>query len=416
MLDVLPKARLRTLLEHFSVIGDPRQSWKVMYPLREVILLMVCATIAARDDYDEIALWGETHLDFLRTLSEFHFGVPCEDWLRDLMNRIEPKLFRACFEAWVAERWPEAPRLVALDGKTSRGSRDEAGGRKALHLISAFATDRHLVLGQEAVSEKSNEITAIPLLLKRLALEEAIVTIDAMGCNPAIAQNILDAKADYLLAVKDNQPTLHAEIDSYFETAPSDEVEVVEDVDKGHGRLEFRTCRLSHAIDWLEPTAPSPAPTASPRPPPSPSSTPGSSTRARSPSPGDPTSSPGQYRLRPSPRPCVRTGASRTNCTGCSMSPSMKTPHAYTGVISAVAAATAVVIRALSPALVGYLKGQAGRKIQIEYRGAKLKIDGASPEEIDRALELFEQQITAQQCQIETKAEKSPRKKPSPKQ
>jgi predicted transposase YbfD/YdcC len=253
MLDILPKPRLRSLLEHFAEIGDPRQSWKVMYPLREVILLVVCATIADCDDYDEIALWGETHLDFLRGLSEFHFGVPCEDWLRDLINRIDPALFRACFEAWVAERWPQAAGLVALDGKTSRGSRDEAGERKALHLVSAFATDRNLVLGQEAVSEKSNEITAIPLLLARLALDGALVTIDAMGCNPSIAQNILDARADYLLAVKDNQPTLHAEIESYFETAPTEEVQVFEDIDKGHGRLEIRACRVSHAIDWLQP-------------------------------------------------------------------------------------------------------------------------------------------------------------------
>ena len=253
MLDVLPKSRLRTLLEHFSVIGDPRQSWKVMYPLREVILLVVCGTIADCDDYDEIALWGEAHLDFLRGLSEFHFGIPCEDWLRDLMNRIDPALFRACFEAWVAERWPQAPGLVALDGKTSRGSRDEAGERKALHLVSAFATDRNLVLGQEAVEAKSNEITAIPILLERLALEGALVSIDAMGCNPDIARNILDAKADYLLAVKDNQPTLHAEIESYFETAPANEVETFEDIDKGHGRIEIRTCRVSKTIAWLEP-------------------------------------------------------------------------------------------------------------------------------------------------------------------
>lgn len=253
MLEVLPKPRLRTLLEHFSVIGDPRQPWKVMYPLREVILLVVCATIADCDDYDEIALWGESHLNFLRTLSEFHFGVPCEDWLRDLMNRIDPALFRACFEAWVAERWPGPPGLVALDGKTSRGSRDATGEQKALHLVSAFATDRDLVLGQEAVQEKSNETTAIPLLLRRLALEGALVTIDAMGCNPAIAWDILDAKADYLLAVKDNQPTLHAEIESYFETATPEEVDAFEDIDKAHGRLETRSCRVSSAIDWLEP-------------------------------------------------------------------------------------------------------------------------------------------------------------------
>ena len=252
MLDVLPKPRLRSLLEHFSEVGDPRQSCKVMYPLREVILLVVCATIADCDDYDEIAEWGETHLDFLRGLSEFYFGVPCEDWLRALMNRIDPALFQACFEAWVAERWPTAPGLVALDGKTSRGSRDDAANRRALHMVSAFATDRNLVLGQEAVDEKANEIVAIPLPLWRLALSGALVTIDAMGCNPGIARHILDAGADYLLAVKDNQPTLHAEIESYFETSPKDEVDTCEETNKDHGRIETRFCRVSTNVDWLE--------------------------------------------------------------------------------------------------------------------------------------------------------------------
>lgn len=253
MLDVLPKPRLRSLLDHFSAIKDTRQSWKIMYPLREVILLVVCGTVADCDDYEDIADWGEANLEFLRSMSEFHYGIPCQDWLRVVMNRVDPALFSACFQAWVAERWPDAPRLVALDGKTSRRSHDEAAGRRALHLVSAFATDRHLVLGQEAVDEKSNEIIAIPALLSRLALEGALVTIDAMGCNPAIAQNILDAKADYLLAVKDNQPILHAEIESYFETAPETEVETTTDLDKGHGRLESRTCRVSKKIDWLEP-------------------------------------------------------------------------------------------------------------------------------------------------------------------
>jgi predicted transposase YbfD/YdcC len=251
MLAASPKPRLRSLLDHFSTIKDTRQPWKVMYPLREVILLVVCGTVADCDDYDDIADWGAAHLDFLRSLSEFHYGIPCEDWLRVIMNRIDPALFSACFEAWVAERWPEAPSLVALDGKTSRRSHDEAAGRRALHLVSAFATNRHLVLGQEAVEEKSNEIIAIPALLSRLALEGALVTIDAMGCNPGIAQGIRDAKADYLLAVKDNQPTLHKEIASYFETAPAGEVAACEDIDKGHGRLEIRTCRVSQQVDWL---------------------------------------------------------------------------------------------------------------------------------------------------------------------
>jgi len=202
------------------------------------------------DDYEDIVDWGKAHLSFLRGFAEFHYGIPCADWLRTVMNRINPDLFQACFSSWVAECWPDKLDLVAIDGKTSRRSHNRKTGQKPLHLVSAFATNSRLVLGQEAVDEKSNEITAIPALVKRLDLEGALVSIDAMGCNPNIAQSILDAKADYLLAVKDNQPTLHAEIKSYFQTAPSLEVEQIETVGKDHGRIEVRTHTVSHVVDW----------------------------------------------------------------------------------------------------------------------------------------------------------------------
>jgi len=247
---VSAKPRLRLLLDHFATIKDTRQAWKVAYPLREVLFLVVCGTIAGGDDYDDIVDWGEAHLSFLRGFAEFHYGIPCVDWLRTVMNRINPELFQACFSSWVAECWPDKLGLVAIDGKTSRRSHNRKTGQKALHLVSAFATHSRLVLGQEAVDEKSNEITAIPALVERLDLEGALVSIDAMGCNPNIAQSILDAKADYLLAVKDNQPTLHADIKSYFETAPSGEVEQVETVGKDHGRIEVRTHTVSHVVDW----------------------------------------------------------------------------------------------------------------------------------------------------------------------
>ncbi len=209
------KPRLRALLDHLGRVKDSRQSWKVAYPLREVLFLVVCGTIASGDDYDDIVDWGEAHLPFLRRFLEFYHGIPCADWLRTVMNRIDPDLFAACFSSWVAECWPDRPNLVAIDGKTSRRSHDRKRGHKALHLVSAFATTSRLVLGQEAVDEKSNEITAIPALLQRIDLNGALVSIDAMGCHPAIAQNILDVEADYLLAVKDNQPTLHSEVRSH---------------------------------------------------------------------------------------------------------------------------------------------------------------------------------------------------------
>jgi predicted transposase YbfD/YdcC len=244
------KPRLRLLLDHLSQMKDTRQAWKVAYPLCEVLFLVVCGTIANSDDYEDIVDWGNAHLSFLRRFSEFHHGIPCADWLRTVMNRIDPDLFMTCFSSWVAECWPDKLNLVAIDGKTSRRSHNRKTGQKALHLVSAFATNSRLVLGQEAVYEKSNEITAIPALVERLDLEGALVSIDAMGCNANIAQSILDAKADYLLAVKDNQPTLHDDIKSYFDTAPVNEVEKVETIGKDHGRFEVRMHTVSHTVDW----------------------------------------------------------------------------------------------------------------------------------------------------------------------
>jgi len=127
---------LRLLLDHFLKIKDTRQLWKVAYPLREVLFLVVCGTIASGDDYDDIVDWGKAHLSFLRGFAEFHHGIPCADWLRTVMNRINPHLFKACFSSWVAECWPDKPDLVAIDGKTSRRSHDRKNGQKSLHLVS----------------------------------------------------------------------------------------------------------------------------------------------------------------------------------------------------------------------------------------------------------------------------------------
>ena len=249
------KPRLRVLLDHFSVIEDEREAWRVAHPLPEVLLVVVCATIASCDDFDDIAAWGEVHLNFLRRFLPYHHGVPTGRWLNILMNRIDPGLFSDCFIAWASALREDAPALIALDGKTSRRSHDHSAGKAALHLVSAFATSEKLVLGQEAVEEKSNEITAIPLLLERLAqsgaLAEALVTIDAMGCNPKIAQSILDQKADYLLAVKDNQPSLHDELERFFDQAPPQSLEQDIDCDKGHGRIEERRTSVCHSVDWI---------------------------------------------------------------------------------------------------------------------------------------------------------------------
>ena len=249
------KSRLACLLGHFGTIPDPRDPRYVAHPLREIMFLVVCGSICDCDDFDLISDWGEAHLDFLRRFLPYHHGVPCGRWLNIMINRTGPALFQAAFTAWVRETWPERPGLIAIDGKTSRRSHDHAEGCKALHLVSAFATTSRLVLGQEATPEKSGETTAIPVLLERLAagdgLKGALVSIDAIATNPAIAQAIRDKGADYLLAVKANQPTIRREIEGYFADAPLDRLASHYQADKGHGRIEERTVTISVETDWL---------------------------------------------------------------------------------------------------------------------------------------------------------------------
>jgi len=260
----LPKPRLALLLEHFAAVEDVREPWRVAYPLREVLFLAVCATIANCDDYEDIVDWGEANLKFLRGFSDYHFGIPCADWLRSLMNRIDPAVFSGAFRAWVADCWPGRLELVAIDGKTSRRSHNKKTGKGPLHLVSAYATNSRLVLAQEAVDEKENEIVVIPKLLDQLDLDGALVSIDAMACNPAIAEAIVATGADYLLPVKENQPTLRAEAESYFADAPEQELEIAQSLDKAHGRLEIRTHKVSRSIGWVVRIAPFPGRSAFP--------------------------------------------------------------------------------------------------------------------------------------------------------
>jgi predicted transposase YbfD/YdcC len=247
--------RLAVLLQHFGQLNDDRESWRVAYPLKEVLLLVTCATIASCDDFEEIVSWGEHHLDFLRRFSVFHHGVPCARWLRDLMNRIDPALFARCFEAFVASMWPGKHDFIAIDGKTARRTHDKTKGLKALHTLSAYATNARLTLAQLSVPEKTNEITAIPDLLDTLAqagqLQGAVVTIDAMGCQVAIAQKILDHGAHYVLSLKGNQPNLEADVIGYFRTAPAAEIVSKTTLEKGHGRIETRRYVASSRVDWI---------------------------------------------------------------------------------------------------------------------------------------------------------------------
>src|SRR4051794_10646508 len=256
VLDSLPKSRLKALLDHFGRIDDPRQPSQVAHPLPEVLLLVVCGTICDCESYELIAEWGKEHLAVLRQYQPYYHGVPGGRWLTILMNRINPALFQAAFTAWVRETWPDRPDLVAIDGKTSRRSHDRSAGRAPLHLVSAFATTSRLVLGQEAVPEGASETTAIPALIERLAeddgLKGALVSIDTVATNAAIAGTIRRAGADYLLAVKANQPTLRSEVEALFAAAEPAALDRATDLDKGHGRIEERTITVAREVDWLE--------------------------------------------------------------------------------------------------------------------------------------------------------------------
>lgn len=255
VLEGFEKSRLKLLLDHFSDIDDPREPWRVAHPLPEVLLLVVCGTICDCEDYDLIAEWGAVHLDFLRRFLPYHHGVPGGRWLTILMNRLDPVLFADAFTSWVRGAWPDRPDFVAIDGKTSRRSHDRSAGKAPLHLVSAFATTSRLVLGQEAVADKSSETTAIPGLVERLGandgLKGALVSIDAIATNATIATAIRAAGADYLLAVKANQPTLRAEIERYFDDATADRLDNSVDLDKAHGRIEERAVTVSRDTGWL---------------------------------------------------------------------------------------------------------------------------------------------------------------------
>lgn len=240
-----------SLLDHFSALGDPRQSWKVVYPLPEILLVVLCGTLAGAQNIVEIRQWAGHKLAFLRGFLPFARGVPSHDTLCDVLNALDAATFSACFTAWVASLADTAPEIVAIDGKTSR----RAHGVEAhpLHVVSAWASRQRLVLGQQATAIKSNEIIAIPLLLERLELTGALVTIDAMGCQRGIATAIRAKGADYLLALKDNQPSLADEVRLFFDQLPTgdDGPPVHTTTDADHGRIETRHHRVSHDVAWL---------------------------------------------------------------------------------------------------------------------------------------------------------------------
>lgn len=242
----------RSILDHFSALRDHREQWRVLYPLREVLLLVLCATLSGMEDFVEIRLWGQHRLDFLRRFLPFAHGIPAHDTLNDVINGLDPELFKTCFATWVEALRDEAPDIIAIDGKTSRRSHARSKGRAPLHMVSAWASRQRLVLGQEAVDVKSNEITAIPLLLERLELTGALVTIDAIGTQAAIAETIVARGGDYLLALKGNRPALFADVVAFFADPPTDMTPSAHTTtDADHGRIEERRHSVCHNTQWL---------------------------------------------------------------------------------------------------------------------------------------------------------------------
>lgn len=248
------KQAIDVFLDHFGRLEDGREPGKILHPLPEILLVTLCGVIAGAEGWEDIEDYGTSKLELLRELLPFAGGIPSDDTLRRFFRAVDAGAFQEVFVAFARDLFPDAAgHLIAIDGKTSRRSHD--GTAKALHLVSAFATEARLVLAQVPTPEKSNEITAIPELLKLLDLRGATISIDAMGCQREIAARIVEGGGHYLLGLKGNQGTLHDDVRLLFEKPPEGTVFAIhKDTDKGHGRIESRRCEVTDDIGWLQET------------------------------------------------------------------------------------------------------------------------------------------------------------------
>lgn len=243
-------------LIHFGQLEDPRLDRKKRHSLHDIIAITVCAVIAGADGWTEVALFGRSKEDWLRTFLKLPNGIPSHDTFGRFFSLLDPAAFQQCFISWVRAVHQSVQGVVAIDGKTARRSHDRGKGKEAIHMVSAWATENGVALGQNKVSAKSNEITAIPELVKLLQIKGCLVTIDAMGCQREIARAIAQAGADYLLAVKGNQETLSEDVGQEFRQAQADgfahmDCQYFETVEKDHGRIEKRQCWYTHDIGGI---------------------------------------------------------------------------------------------------------------------------------------------------------------------
>ena len=248
-------ASVATIAEHFSALDDPRDNNR-RHLLFDIIVLAICATICGADSWADVELFGQSKYKWFRQFLELPHGIPSHDTFGRVFALLDPEQFQACFTEWVsAISEVFQGQIVAVDGKTLRRSRDKAAGKQAIQIVSAWAAQNRLVLGQMKVNEQSNEITAIPELLAMLEVAGCIVTTDAIGCQKAIAQAIVDQDADYVLAVKENQDHLYETFQDLFQY-PAEMVAAGCDyhktVEKGHGRIEVRECWTTSDPDYLQ--------------------------------------------------------------------------------------------------------------------------------------------------------------------
>ena len=241
---------------HFGKLEDPRIERTKLYPLVEILFVVLCGSVCGAESWRDFVIFGKEKLDFLREHYTFSNGIPSKNTFARVLSTLGTEAFKVQFVEWVKSLQAVLNNVIAIDGKRLCNSIDEYSGGSAIHMVSAFATEARLVLAQQKVAEKSNEITAIPKLLNLLDLRGQIVTIDAMGTQRAIAKQIIEKGGDYVLALKGNQGTLNEDVRLFLETeckkTSSKMIEKsYEDADKGHGRIEIRKCFVSNRIDWL---------------------------------------------------------------------------------------------------------------------------------------------------------------------
>jgi len=244
------------LLRYFDELEDPRMDRTKLHSLGDILVITICAVLCGADEWTEIELFGRSKRKWFKTFLALPNGIPSHDTFGRVFSRLDPKQLERCFQGWMAAMAEcTGGQLIAIDGKTIRRSFHKADNKAAIHLVSAWSETNHLVLGQVATDEKSNEITAIPQLLKMLDITDSVVTIDAMGCQKAIAKQIVKQKGHYVLQVKKNHAGLHDVVEEMFDELTGRGIPGVscayhEDVDAGHGRVETRRIWTTDWTRW----------------------------------------------------------------------------------------------------------------------------------------------------------------------